>query len=107
MVQRRAKLKTAAPVIPMEIRVEKAVEAIYVCCFDKEVIEDEDERLLNMMLSAVFPTIKHLEIQRIVKDKARRVAEGNDDVVEPKPLSKEAIQLQMKDLQFLKQNTDT
>lgn len=105
--ERRAKLKTAAPVIPMEIRVEKAVEAIYVCCFDKEVIEDEDERLLNMMLSAVFPTIKHLEIQRIVKDKARRVAEGNDDVVEPKPLSKEAIQLQMKDLQFLKQNTDT
>ncbi|PON56172.1 calcium homeostasis regulator [Trema orientale] len=106
--EKRAKLNAAAPTIPMEIRVEKSLEAIYVCCFGKEAIEEEDENLLNVMLSAVFPTVQKTEIQRIVKDKAERIAQGSDiNIPEPKLLSKEAVQLQMKDLQFLQQNKDT
>ncbi|GKV37314.1 hypothetical protein SLEP1_g45356 [Rubroshorea leprosula] len=106
--ERRAKLRVATPTIPMEIRVEKALEAVYVCCFAKDPIEEEDERLLNTMLSAVFPSVKQSEIQKIIKEKATKVAEGSDEdsVPEPKPLSKEAVQMQMKDLQFLKQNRE-
>ena len=51
------------------------------------------------MLNAVFPSVGQQEMTRIVKEKARKVAEGSeeDQVPEPKPLSKEAVQLQMKD----------
>lgn len=93
----------------MEIRCEKALEAIYVCCFGKEPVEEEDERLLNTILRAVFPTVEQPEIERIVKDKARQVAEGSAymNVPESKPLPKEAVKQQMKDLEFLKQNSET
>ncbi|KAF2603950.1 hypothetical protein F2Q70_00026767 [Brassica cretica] len=50
--QRRAKLNVAAPTIPMELRVEKALEGIYACCFRRGVIEEEDEKLLLVMLTA-------------------------------------------------------
>ncbi|XP_028778615.1 photosystem I assembly factor PSA3, chloroplastic [Neltuma alba] len=107
--ERRARLNAAPPSIPMEIRVEKALDAIYVCCFGKDPIEDEDERLLIIMLSAVFPSVKQPEIQRMVKDKRQKVEEGVEEDFAPqeKPLPKEAVELQMKDLQFLKQNRDT
>ena len=97
------------PTVPMEVRAQKALDAIYVCCFGRELIEEEDERLLNVMLSSVFPTIEQSKIQRIIKDKAVKVAEGSDadNIPEPKPLSKEAVQMQMKDLEFLKQNSET
>lgn len=91
----------------MELRVEKALDAIYVCCFDQDLMEEEDVRLLIIMLSAVFPTVQQPEIIRMVKDKAKDVAdaiEKGEFPAEAKSLSKEAIQLQMKDLQFLKQN---
>lgn len=108
-MQRRAKLKAATPIIPLEIRIEKALEGIYLCCFGKDPIEEEDERLLNVMLKAVYPSVEQSEIQRIVKDKAQKVGEGSDEgsVREPKPLSKEAVNMQMKDLQFLQQNRET
>ncbi|KAL6325613.1 hypothetical protein AAG906_023458 [Vitis piasezkii] len=107
--ERRSKLRAATPTIPMEIRAEKALEAIYVCCFGKDPIEEEDERLLQIILLAVFPSVQKPEIERIVKDKSKKVAEGGEDnnYPEPKALSKEAVQLQMKDLQFLKQNSET
>ncbi|KAG6742807.1 hypothetical protein POTOM_053747 [Populus tomentosa] len=106
--EKRAKTKTAAPDIPMEVRAEKALEAIYVCCYGKDIIEEEDERLLNVMLSSVFQSVEQREIQRIVAEKARKVADGSDEVniQEPKPLPKEAVKLQMKDLQFLQQNRE-
>lgn len=109
MFQKRAKLNIETPSIPMDVRAEKALEAIYVCCFGRNPIEKEDEELLCLMLSAVFPSVEQPEIQRIVKDKAKKVAEGTDEVKvpEPKNLPKEAVKLQMKDLQFLKQNTET
>ena len=91
----------------MELRAQKALDAIYICCFGKDPIEEEDERLLTIMLSAVFPSVQRTEIERLVKEKTERVVDGSEEgqfVVESKPLSKEAIQLQMKDLQFLKQN---
>ncbi|KAJ0111824.1 hypothetical protein Patl1_02730 [Pistacia atlantica] len=107
--ERRAKLNAATPSVPMEVRAEKALEAVYVCCFGKKGIEEEDERLLIIMLSAVFPSVKQAEIERIVKDKARKVAEGSDEnsFPEPTPIPEEAVKLQMKDLQFLQQNRDT
>lgn len=105
-MQRRSKLKVASPNIPMEIRAEKALEAIYICCFGKDPIEEEDERLLTIMLNAVFPLVKQQELQKIVQDKARKVAEGGDENRHPKPLSKEAVQMQMKDLQILTQNSE-
>ncbi|KAJ1416486.1 hypothetical protein SESBI_17266 [Sesbania bispinosa] len=107
--ERRAKLKAAPPAVPMEIRVEKALDAIHVCCFGKDPIEEEDEVLLTIILSAVFPSVQRQEIQRLVKDKAEKVATGVIEyyVPEARPLPKEAVELQMKDLQFLKQNNDT
>ncbi|KAF4390640.1 hypothetical protein G4B88_015530 [Cannabis sativa] len=106
--EKRAKSKGGATTIPMEARVEKSLEAIYVCCFGKGPIEEEDENLLNVMLISVFPTVQKTEIQKIIKEKAERIAQGGDlNVPEPKILSKEAVQLQMKDLQFLQQNKDT
>ncbi|KAK6256489.1 hypothetical protein SCA6_017794 [Theobroma cacao] len=107
--ERRAKLNVETPTVAMETRAEKALDAIYVCCFGRDPIEEEDESLLNIMLAAVFPTVEKSQIQRIIKDKAVKVAEGGDadTVPEPKPLSKEAVQLQMKDLEFLKQNRET
>ncbi|KAK8566044.1 hypothetical protein V6N13_021119 [Hibiscus sabdariffa] len=108
--ERRAKSNAGAPTLPMEVRAEKALDAIYVCCFGRDPIEEEDESLLNIMLTAVFPTVEQSTIRKIISDKAIKVAEGGDDadiVPEPKPLSKEAVQMQMKDLEFLKQNNET
>lgn len=99
-------MNVAAPTIPMELRVEKALEGIYACCFRRGVIEEEDEQLLLVMLTAVFPSVDKSEIERIIKEKAIRVAEGGEEenlMTEPKRLPKEAIQMQMKDLEFLQQ----
>ncbi|KAL2335644.1 hypothetical protein Fmac_016857 [Flemingia macrophylla] len=105
---RRAKLKAEPPAIPMEIRAGKALDAIYVCCFGKDFVEEEDQQLLTAMLSAVYPSVQREEVQRLVKDKAEKVAAGVDEdfVSELKPLSKDAVELQMKDLQFLQQNSE-
>nr|XP_043607529.1 photosystem I assembly factor PSA3, chloroplastic [Erigeron canadensis] len=107
--EKRAKLNVPIPNIPMEGRVEKSLDAIHVCCFGRDPIEEEDERILCIMLKVVFPSVAQPEIERLVKAKAKRVAEGGEEVryPEPKPLSKEAVQLQMKDLQFLQQNKDS
>uniref|UniRef100_A0A164VW80 Photosystem I assembly factor PSA3, chloroplastic n=1 Tax=Daucus carota subsp. sativus TaxID=79200 RepID=A0A164VW80_DAUCS len=108
MTKKRSKSKTPAPSIPIEARAEKAMEAIYICCFGRDPIEEVDEQLLCIMLAVVFPTVGKSEINRIVSDQAKRVAEGIEEKYpEPKPLSKEAVQLQMKDLQFLRQNSET
>lgn len=107
--ERRRKLKVANPSIPMEVRAGKALDAIYICCFGKDPIEDEDEPLLSVMLSAVFPSVGHPEMKKIVQVKRRKLEDGSDEnmIIEPKPLTKEAIQQQMKDLQFLRQNSDS
>ncbi|XP_068638814.1 photosystem I assembly factor PSA3, chloroplastic-like [Aristolochia californica] len=107
--ERRVKVKASILEIPMEVRAEKALEAIYVCCFGKDPLEEEDMRLLQTILSAVFPSVGQREVDRIVSTKAKLVvAEGEgQNYPEPKPLPKEAAQLQMKDLQFLKQNRET
>ncbi|KAL8137974.1 hypothetical protein V2J09_003975 [Rumex salicifolius] len=108
--EKRARMKASAPSIPMEVRAEKALDAIYVCCFGKDAIEEEDERLLNVILNAVFPSVGEAAIKKIVEERAEKAAQGGgiggEDGVSPeKPLPKEAAELQMKDLQFLKQNT--
>ncbi|XP_075494167.1 photosystem I assembly factor PSA3, chloroplastic [Primulina tabacum] len=108
--ERRAKSSgVLVPTIPMEIRAEKAVEAIYVCCLRGDPIEEEDVADLSIILNAVFPAVGQREMDRIVKEKVKRLAEGTDEinVPEAKPLPKEAAQLQMKDLQFLREGADT
>lgn len=107
--EKREKVKGTNPNIPMDVRVEKALDAIYVCSFGRDPIEEEDEKLLVIILCAVFPSVGQTEIQRITKEKAIRIAEGKDIalVPEPQPLSKEAILAQMKDLQFLQENSET
>ncbi|KAL2528845.1 hypothetical protein Fot_21446 [Forsythia ovata] len=106
--EKRAKLRAPVPSIPMEVRAEKALEAIYVCCFGRDLLEEEDERLLSIILNAVFPTIGQPQIESIINEKAKKVAEGTDEIKipEPMPLSKEAVQMQMKDLQFLRQGDE-
>lgn len=95
-----------APTIPMEFRAEKALEAIHVCCYGRDLIDEEDEKLLSTMLNAVFPTVGRQKVEIIVKEKAKRMADGTEEIkYEPKQLSKEAVQMQMKDLEFLKQNS--
>ncbi|KAL2495385.1 hypothetical protein Fot_39142 [Forsythia ovata] len=105
---KRAKLRAPVPSIPMEVRAEKALEAIYVCCFRRDLLEEEDERLLSIILNAVFPTVGQPQIESIINEKAKKVAEGTDEIKipEPMPLSKVAVQMQMKDLQFLRQGDE-
>ncbi|KAF3334730.1 hypothetical protein FCM35_KLT21334 [Carex littledalei] len=101
--EKRAKSKNPVPQIPMEIRAEKALEAIYVCCYGKDPIEEEDERLLCTILNAVFPTVGRKEIERIVTSLARKVAAGDSNFPGQKKVSKENMQRQLKDLKFLQQ----
>ncbi|GAB2230010.1 hypothetical protein Droror1_Dr00014266 [Drosera rotundifolia] len=104
--EKRAKLRASAPEIPMEIRAAKALDAIYVCCFGQDPIEEEDGRLISIMLKAVFPTVRQAQIEEMVREKIQRVAEGGEEEeFLPKSLPKEAVELQLKDLQFLKQNS--
>ncbi|KAK8924085.1 hypothetical protein KSP39_PZI019482 [Platanthera zijinensis] len=104
---KRAKLKASSPKIPIEVRVEKAFEAIYVCCFGKDPIEEEDKRLLCIMLNAVFPSVERSAIGRIVESVAAGIAEGKRaNFSEMKPLPEEAVQRQMKDLELLRQRTE-
>ncbi|CAI9111056.1 OLC1v1011190C1 [Oldenlandia corymbosa var. corymbosa] len=107
--ERRSRLRGSAPSIPMEVRVEKALEAIYVCCFGTDPVEEEDERLLPVMLNSVFPTVGLPVIERIVKEKIQTLGEGNElaKFAEAKTLPKEAVQMQLKDLEFLKQMDET
>lgn len=102
-LQKRAKSKNPVPQIPMEIRAEKALEAIYVCSYGKDPIEEEDERLLCTILNAVFPTVGRKEIERIVASLARKVAAGESNFPGQKKVSKEVMQRQLKDLEFLQQ----
>ncbi|KAF6161080.1 hypothetical protein GIB67_007721 [Kingdonia uniflora] len=64
---RRAKLKVAAPDMTMELRTEK------------DPIEEDDKRVLRVMLRAVFPTVRQSEMDRIVSEKANKVAEGGEE----------------------------
>ncbi|KAK3135025.1 hypothetical protein QOZ80_5BG0413690 [Eleusine coracana subsp. coracana] len=101
--EKRAKLKVPAPQIPMETRAEKALEAIYVCCFGQDMIEKEDEKLLCTMLNAVFPSVGRPAVERMVSSMAKQVASG-DRKRDVKTVSKETVQRQLQDLEFLKQN---
>lgn len=105
--EKRAKLNLEIPKIPMEVRVEKALDAIYVCCFGRDLVEEEDVRLLCIMLNAVFPSVGKSKIEELIATMAKQVADGErTNYPEPKTFSKEAVQRQMKDLQFLQQNND-
>jgi len=101
--EKRAKLKAPAPQIPMETRAEKALEAIYVCCFGQDMVEQEDEKLLRTILNAVFPSVGRPAIERMVASMAKQVASG-ERKRDGKTVSKEVQQRQLKDLEFLKQN---
>ena len=102
-MQKRVNLKAPAPQIPMETRAEKALEAIYVCCFGQDMVEEEDEKLLRTILNAVFPSVRRSAIERMVASMAKQVASG-ERKQDGKTVSKEVQQRQLKNLEFLKQN---
>ncbi|XP_031496242.1 photosystem I assembly factor PSA3, chloroplastic [Nymphaea colorata] len=106
---RRAKLKAANPEIPMEIRAEKALEAIHVCCFGKDPIEEEDEKLLCVMLNAVFPSVGQSKINEIVSSKAKEIAGGSQsaETINQQNSAKEAGKLQLKEFELLKRSSDS
>ncbi|XP_062231945.1 photosystem I assembly factor PSA3, chloroplastic-like [Phragmites australis] len=101
--EKRAKLKAPTPQIPMEARAEKALEAIYICCFWQDMVEEEDEKLLCTILNAVFPSVGRPTVERMVSAMAEQVASG-ERKRDVKNVSKEVVQRQLKDLEFLKQN---
>ncbi|XP_073007630.1 photosystem I assembly factor PSA3, chloroplastic [Typha latifolia] len=104
--EKRAKSKAQTPDIPMEIRVEKALEAIFVCCFGQDPVEEEDVKLLCIMLNGVFPSVGRSNIDSIVSSMAKKLSAGERSYTGQKTLSKEAAQRQMKDLEFLRQNRE-
>lgn len=75
-MQKGVKLKAPIPEIPMEVRVEKALEAVYVCSFGRDPIEEEDERLLLIMLNVVFLSVEKSEMNMMVGALAKQVADG-------------------------------
>nr|CAD1823955.1 unnamed protein product [Ananas comosus var. bracteatus] len=105
--EKRANLKSPPPEIPMEIRAEKALEGIYVCCFGQDPIEEEDAKLLCTILNAVFLSVGRPKIGRIVSSMAQQIASGErKSYPGQKTLSKEAVERQMKDLEFLQQKRE-
>ncbi|XP_047334699.1 photosystem I assembly factor PSA3, chloroplastic [Impatiens glandulifera] len=107
--ERRSKLRVTPKSIPMKNRAEKALEAVFVCCFGQDAIDEEDEMLLGVMMNSVFPSIGEMEMNRIVKEKSKQFGDDSErkKLLEPKRLPKEAVQMQMKDLKFLQQETET
>ncbi|KAK1298008.1 hypothetical protein QJS10_CPB14g00152 [Acorus calamus] len=70
---------------------------------------NQNVRLLRVILNAVFPSVGQSKIDEMVDTKAKQVAEEERTGApeeEKKPLFKEAVDLQLKDLQFLKQNSE-
>ena len=65
-LQKREKSKSSLPDVPIESREAKALEAICKWCIDSDVIDEEDARLLCIMLYAVFPSADKAEIERTV-----------------------------------------
>ncbi|KAJ3670820.1 hypothetical protein LUZ60_008246 [Juncus effusus] len=103
--EKRAKTNNPMPQIPMEIRVEKALEAIYVCCFGQDPIEQEDIKLLSSILNAVFPSVGRKEVENIVRNVSKQINEGSkSNFPSPKKVSKQVMERQLKDLEFLQQN---
>ena len=81
--QKRKKSKSPVPFIPYEDRAEKALDGIYKCCISKEtIVDEEDARLLTIMLQGVFPGADKEEIEKIVQDKLARIKDGRDQSLE-------------------------
>ncbi|KAL3676784.1 hypothetical protein R1sor_026732 [Riccia sorocarpa] len=55
-LKKREKSGSPVPDVPIELRAEKALEAILQCCTGSEVVEEEDAPLLETILKNVFPT---------------------------------------------------
>lgn len=97
---KREKSKSSVPDIPVEAKAGKALEAICKCCIDNDMIEEEDARLLCIMLSAVFPTADKAEIERIVWS---RVEQSPAD----EEISDETNKQQTDESTVLQQDTET
>eukprot|EP00252_Welwitschia_mirabilis_P012109 TRINITY_DN2694_c0_g1_i1.p1 TRINITY_DN2694_c0_g1~~TRINITY_DN2694_c0_g1_i1.p1 ORF type:complete len:273 (+),score=48.90 TRINITY_DN2694_c0_g1_i1:166-984(+) len=63
---KRAKSKSQILKLPLEDRIEKALDAISKCCIGKDVLEKEDAQLICTMLCAIFPSVDRLEIENRV-----------------------------------------
>ncbi|KAF3618531.1 putative catalytic [Capsicum annuum] len=70
--EKQAKLGPPTPKIPMDV--------IHVWYFGRDLMEEEDEKLLSTMLNAVFPTNGQQKVESIVKEKAKRVGDGTEEI---------------------------
>ncbi|KAL3690479.1 hypothetical protein R1sor_016788 [Riccia sorocarpa] len=55
-LKKREKSGSPVPYVPIELRAEKALEAILQCCTGSQVVKEEDAPLLATILKNVFPT---------------------------------------------------
>ncbi|GLJ31135.1 hypothetical protein SUGI_0623900 [Cryptomeria japonica] len=100
-LSKRAKSKTPVPEIPIEARAERALEAICKCSMGSDMIEEEeDARLLNIMLCAVFPTADKAEIEKTVWSRLRQSSADNE-------ISQKSEVQQTKEPIILEQDTET
>lgn len=97
---KRAKSKSSLPEVPVEARAAKALEAICKCCIDSDVIEEEEARLLCIMLCAVFPSADKAEIERTVWSIVRQSSVDEE-------ISNETNELQTEESTVLQQDTET
>ncbi|CAM6050625.1 unnamed protein product [Sphagnum compactum] len=67
--KKRAKSNAPAIDIPMEVRAEKALDAICKCCIGANFIAEDDVPLLTSILTTVFPSADALEVERIVESR--------------------------------------
>lgn len=89
-LQRRLSSKSPAINVPMEVRAEKALDAIMNCCVGASFLEEEDVPHLSLILTTVFPTADKAEINRIV---ASRVGGDEDSSLEEEEGSEEEVEL--------------
>lgn len=85
--ERRRLSKSPTPFVPYEACAAKALDAICLCCIGRPNIDEEDRKLLTIMLQSVFPAADKAEIERLVSDKVLGVVEdssspGNMQVIE-------------------------
>lgn len=97
---KRAKSKSSLPDIPVEAKAAKALEAICKCCIDNDVIEEEDARLLCIMLCAVFPSADKAEIERTVWSRVKQSSADEE-------ISNETNEQQTEESTVLQQDTET
>lgn len=65
-IQKRKKSKLPLPDVPLTARVQKAFEAICICCLNMKTLPQSDAVLLESILAGVFPAVEREDVSAIV-----------------------------------------